>query len=122
MDLQRHTRYSNGYSAQSPAVVKFWKVMRQASAEDRRAVVQFVTSSSRPPVLGFANLQPPFTLSKVKCETSLFAAIGLGKDADRLPSASTCFNTLKLPNYKASKVLRDKLFYAAKSGAGFELS
>mmetsp|Transcript_6050 Transcript_6050/g.15597 ORF Transcript_6050/g.15597 Transcript_6050/m.15597 type:complete len:85 (+) Transcript_6050:3-257(+) len=84
--------------------------------------MKFVTSSSRSPVLGFASLNPPFCLSKVKCETGMFASLGLGKDADRLPSASTCFNTLKLPNFKSAKVLRQKLMYAAMSGAGFELS
>jgi len=40
----------------------------------------------------------------------------------RLPTASTCFNLLKLPCYKKKTVLRDKLRYAIKSGAGFELS
>jgi len=35
--------------------------------------------------------------SQVDCEASLFAVIG-AKDVDRLPSASTCYNTLKLPN------------------------
>lgn len=40
----------------------------------------------------------------------------------RLPTASTCFNLLKLPSYKKKEILRDKLRYAITSGAGFELS
>lgn len=41
---------------------------------------------------------------------------------DRLPTASTCFNLLKLPNYTRKSVLREKLKYAIESNAGFELS
>jgi hypothetical protein len=47
---------------------------------------------------------------------------GLLSDVDRLPSASTCFNTLKLPNYRRKETLRAKLLYAISAGAGFELS
>ena len=36
---------------------------------------------------------------QVECEASVLAMLG-GKDVDRLPSASTCFNLLKLPNYR----------------------
>ena len=41
---------------------------------------------------------------------------------DRLPTASTCFNLLKLPNYTKKSILRDKLRYAISANAGFELS
>jgi len=58
----------------------------------------------------------------VHCEApSMFSFIA-GPDVARLPSASTCFNVLKLPNYKRSTTMKDKLKYAIKSGAGFELS
>lgn len=40
----------------------------------------------------------------------------------RLPSSSTCFNLLKLPNYQKKSILRDKLRYAISSNTGFELS
>jgi hypothetical protein len=57
----------------------------------------------------------------VDCGASLLAAVG-GRDVDRLPSSSTCHNTLKLPNFRRASTLRDKLLYAIKSGAGFEMS
>ncbi len=44
------------------------------------------------------------------------------KDTSRLPTSSTCFNLLKLPNYSKKSTLRDKLRYAIRSNAGFELS
>ncbi len=58
---------------------------------------------------------------QVDCDAGLFAAIG-GRDVDRLPSASTCYNMLKLPNYRRAATLKAKLLYSITSGAGFELS
>jgi len=45
-----------------------------------------------------------------------------GKESDRLPTASTCMNLLKLPEFQDEKTLRQKLVYAVEAGAGFELS
>lgn len=45
-----------------------------------------------------------------------------GNDTSRLPTSSTCFNLLKLPNYAKKSTLREKLRYAIKSNSGFELS
>lgn len=45
-----------------------------------------------------------------------------GNEADRLPTASTCMNLLKLPEFNDEETLRQKLLYAIESGAGFELS
>ncbi len=41
---------------------------------------------------------------------------------ERLPSASTCINLLKLPPYRSATAIRDKLLYAVKNVAGFDLS
>ena len=99
-DLREHARYSGGYTETSRAVVAFWEVVKGFTPEERRALLKFVTSSSRPPVQGFRHLHPPFTIHKVRCEApSVFSAFA-GPDVDRLPSASTCFNVLKLPNYR----------------------
>ena len=45
-----------------------------------------------------------------------------GTEKDRLPTASTCMNLLKLPEFKDELLMKDKLLYAIQSGAGFELS
>ncbi|KAL4428287.1 hypothetical protein ABPG75_002376 [Micractinium tetrahymenae] len=120
-DMQAHAQYSNGYSASSTTVKHFWAVVRSMSQEEQRALLKFVTSVSRAPLGGFKHLTPPLTIHKVDCGASLLAAVG-GKDVDRLPTASTCSNTLKLPNFRRTSTLREKLLYAIKSGAGFELS
>ena len=55
-------------------------------------------------------LDPPFCIQNV------------GAELERLPTASTCMNLLKLPDFKDSVVLKSKLLYAIESEAGFELS
>jgi hypothetical protein len=57
-------------------------------------------------------MNPPFTIQRV----------GIMRDAGKLPTESTCFNTLKLPTYSSEKVLQEKLIYAINSGAGFDLT
>ena len=45
-----------------------------------------------------------------------------GGEVDRLPTASTCMNLLKLPIYNSIELLRKRLIYAIEAEAGFELS
>lgn len=120
-DLRSNTKYTGGYSEGSRTVKLFWEVIKGFKPIERCMLLKFVTSCSRAPLLGFKYLQPSFTIHKVACDIPLWAAIG-GQDVDRLPSASTCYNTLKLPTYKRSSTLRNKLLYAINSNTGFELS
>ena len=46
--------------------------------------------------------------AQVVCSAPALARFG-GQDIDRLPSASTCFNLLKLPNYRRASTLKAKL-------------
>jgi ubiquitin-protein ligase E3 B len=98
---------------------------------ERQAVLRFVTSCSRPPLLGFKHLHPPFTIRIVPAEgdedasfvDSLRSFFGRGPVSKaQLPTAATCFNMLKLPDYPSAKVLAEKLRMAVTSNAGFNLS
>ncbi|XP_021680792.2 E3 ubiquitin-protein ligase UPL7 isoform X2 [Hevea brasiliensis] len=120
-DLRNNTRYTGGYSEGNRTIKLFWEVIKGFEPKERCMLVKFVTSCSRAPLLGFKHLQPSFTIHKVACDASLLATIG-GQDVERLPSASTCYNTLKLPTYKRASTLRAKLLYAISSNTGFELS
>lgn len=120
-DLRNNTRYTGGYSEGNRTVKIFWEVITGFEPKERCMLLKFVTSCSRAPLLGFKHLQPAFTIHKVSCDVPLWATIG-GQDVERLPSASTCYNTLKLPTYKRPATLRTKLLYAINSNAGFELS
>ncbi|KAK7337160.1 hypothetical protein VNO77_17721 [Canavalia gladiata] len=120
-DLKNNTHYTGGYNEGSRTIKIFWEVIKGFEPKERCLLLKFVTSCSRAPLLGFKYLQPPFTIHKVACDVPLWATLG-GQDVDRLPSASTCYNTLKLPTYKRPGTLRTKLLYAISSNAGFELS
>lgn len=75
--------------------------------------------------------QPAFTIRYVPVDLDgreeegfSFKHLFLGpvQKTARLPTAATCFNTLKLPAYERKTTLREKLLYSIRSGAGFELS
>lgn len=119
-DLRAHTKYM-GFSSSSTTVKLFWSVFSALNPDDRGKVLRFVTGTRRAPLGGFRHLSPPFTIAKVDCEASVFARLG-GRDVQRLPTASTCFNTLKLPNYRRAATMREKLLYAVNAKAGFDLS
>ena len=72
--------------------------------------IKFVTSSPRPPMLGFRELSPSFSIRAG------------GPDPTRLPTSATCINLLKLPPYKDAQTLKEKLLQAISSESGFDLS
>ncbi|KAF8874714.1 hypothetical protein CPB84DRAFT_1817858 [Gymnopilus junonius] len=109
-DLRGHTNYGGLYDDAHETIRLFWKVVDSLDQEQRRALLRFVTSCSRPPLLGFKELVPNFSIRDA------------GSDQYRLPTSSTCVNLLKLPRYTNEKTLRDKLLQAINSNAGFDLS
>ncbi|KAG7205243.1 hypothetical protein KM043_018323 [Ampulex compressa] len=108
-DLKLHTNYTGGYAPDHPTITAFWKVVNEFTDQQKGQLLKFVTSCSRPPLLGFKELDPPFCIQHAG-------------SVDRLPTSSTCMNLLKLPEFPDEKTLREKLLYAIQSGAGFELS
>jgi ubiquitin-protein ligase E3 C len=69
-----------------------------------------MTGSPRVPVGGCANFHPHLQIQLIK-------------DNRKLPSASTCFNLLKLPVYADEQTLKQKLEWATTEGlTGFALS
>ena len=104
-DLQAHTNYSGGYEINHPTITAFWQVVSGFDEEQKRSLLKFVTSCSRPPLLGFKvfficqindlistnqfqDLDPPFCIQNA------------GTEQERLPTASTCMNLLKLPDFR----------------------
>ena len=51
--MQAHTNYSGGYELTHPTISAFWAVVEELSEDQKRALLKFVTSCSRPPLLGF---------------------------------------------------------------------
>lgn len=48
--------------------------------------------------------------------------VGNDDDERALPSASTCFNLLRLPPYRDDETLRAQVLYAIEAGLTFDLS
>ena len=111
-DWEVNTSYSN-YGSEDDVIKWFWEVVQEFTPEERALLLQFSTGSSKVPLGGFAGLQGsgeimPFTISRTH-------------DSAKLPTASTCFNLLKLPNYKSFETVKAKLKIAIKFGAeGFD--
>ncbi|XP_076061977.1 ubiquitin-protein ligase E3B [Oratosquilla oratoria] len=134
-DLRKHTQYYGGFHDKHRVVCWLWDILEKDFKEDeRRLFLKFVTSCSKPPLLGFTHLEPPFSIRCVEVGDDEdtgdtvgsvirgFFAIRKRDPVHRLPTSSTCFNLLKLPNYQRKSTLRDKLRYAITSNTGFELS
>ncbi|EKM53845.1 uncharacterized protein PHACADRAFT_260396 [Phanerochaete carnosa HHB-10118-sp] len=109
-DLRTNTQYGGLFNDHESTIEMFWRVVNTFNQDQRRALLRFATSCSRPPLLGFKELVPNFAVRDA------------GSDENRLPTASTCVNLLKLPRYTSERMLREKLLQAIQSNAGFDLS
>ncbi|CAG9464760.1 unnamed protein product [Pedinophyceae sp. YPF-701] len=114
-DMRAHVEYHSGYANGHPVIERFWRVVAAMTPQDQAALLRFVTSCSRPPLLGFSQLEP-------KIGIAMAGGVRDKASHKRLPTAATCMNLLKLPPYQSDQVMRDKLLYAINSGAGFDLS
>ncbi|KAL8279266.1 hypothetical protein RQP46_008303 [Phenoliferia psychrophenolica] len=109
-DLRQNTVYGGWEGEEANETIRdFWDVVGTFDKDERSRLVKFVTSCARPPLLGFAELNPRFAIRAA------------GTDQTRLPTSSTCVNLLKLPNYKDKAVLAEKLRLSINAGAGFDL-
>jgi ubiquitin-protein ligase E3 C len=84
------------------------------TSAERSALLHFSTGSVRAPAVGFRALmgyhgqQQPFTIKSAPSD-----------DVRRLPTASTCFNTVYLPPYTSAIELGAKLRKAIAGARGF---
>ena len=83
--------------------------------EQRAAILAFATGSPRVPATGFANLQG---FNGAQCR---FTIERVTHGTGRLPTASTCFNMLKLSTFSSEADLKHKLILAVShTGGGFD--
>ena len=114
-DWQRSSHYQPTSYGESRQARWLWDVVRNMTAEERSKLLFFCTGSVKPPATGFGDLmgyggqQQRFTVSRVH-----------GADTGLLPTASTCFNTLHLPEYGSFATLRAKLQQAIAGAHGFD--
>jgi hypothetical protein len=69
---------------------------------------------------GFVMLSLHAVLLSLLC-SAMFLVQRAGPDAEKLPTAHTCFNTLLLPEYSSRDKLQRKLMTAIQNAQGFGL-
>ncbi|XP_076444594.1 E3 ubiquitin-protein ligase HACE1-like isoform X2 [Babylonia areolata] len=111
-DWRANTNYT-GYSADTPVIRWFWDFVESMTEQQRVQLLQFVTGSSRVPFGGFSQLSSGgstqlFTISRQPCPQH---------PSIPLPTASTCINLLRLPEYPSPAVLEDRLLTALRCGS-----
>jgi E3 ubiquitin-protein ligase HUWE1 len=108
-DWKNNTEYQ-GYTASSPPIVWFWRMVRSFDKEQRAKLLQFVTGTSKVPLNGFKELEG----------MNGFSRFSIHRDygSERLPSAHTCFNQLDLPEYESYERLREMMLMAITDGSG----
>lgn len=104
--LQQAATY-DGYSAASDVVIWLWRIIHSMTCEQQKQFLHFVTGSDRVPIKGLSKLTMVVQRN--------------GPDANRLPTALTCFSRLLLPEYVSESKLRTQLFLAMEHGKGFGL-
>jgi len=100
--LQKVVEYE-GYSDGDVIIRYFWETLREMTTDERKLFLQFVWARSRMP-LRERDFDSPFKIQKDTKSSS----------SEALPTASTCFFTLSLPEYDSKEKLREKLLFAIK--------
>ncbi|KAJ4254918.1 putative E3 ubiquitin-protein ligase [Fusarium torreyae] len=88
-----------------PVIDWFWETFQDATPQDQRKLLLFITGSDRIPAMGAAVLP-----IKISC---------IGEDEGRFPIARTCFNMLSLSRYKSKERLEKVLWTAVRESEGF---
>lgn len=109
--LRAVAEYDNWGSKQpdgsEPVIDWFWESFQEATPQDQRKMLTFVTGGDRIPAMGASMLH-----IKVSC---------LGDDSGRYPIARTCFNQISLWRYGSKERLEKMLWTAVHESEGFGL-
>lgn len=129
-DWQRHST-AVGFAPDAPQLQWFWQVVRTLSLADQQRLLQFATGCPNVPAGGFARLGgahglQPFCVTVYEHNGSLSSSSSSTSSTPKssmLPTASTCFNILRLPLYDNAEQLRERLLVAIRQGVeGFEFA
>jgi len=120
---------AHGYDRTSPCVQSLTAVLAGLNPSEQHKFLRFVTGSPRLPFGGLGALRPRLTVVRKEASSSssttggatattaaAAAATELQATSEVLPSASTCTNYLKLPDYGSEQRLRERLLVAIHEG------
>jgi hypothetical protein len=107
VELLRRVVEYEGYNENDPVISHLWDVLREMTTSERKLFLQFVWARNRLP-LKESDFDAPFRIQK---DTK---GVKNGDDYP-LPSASTCFFSLMLPEYPNKSMLKEKLLFAIEN-------
>ena len=108
-DWQKNTQYTPPDAEITRREINwFWKVVNELTEDEKALLLKFSTGSPCLPAGGFSQLQGLGGLTMFHISTN--------SEWNKIPTASTCFNLLKLPRYENIKDLKDKLLIAIRHG------
>lgn len=99
VELLRKVVEYEGYEEDDAVIAYFWETLREMTTDEKKLFLQFVWARSRMP-LKESDFDAPFKIQKGT------------QNSSALPSASTCFFSLSLPEYESKEILREKLLFA----------
>ena len=105
-DLHAHCVHDNSQSVQF-----LFESLDSLGVEEQKSFLKFATSATCLPFGGLSKLNPPLTISRIV----------LDHPDSSLPTATTCFNTIYLPDYSSLEVTKEKLLYAILEGGTFQI-
>ncbi|KAK8889247.1 Ubiquitin-protein ligase E3A [Tritrichomonas musculus] len=104
--LKTNTTYANGFTANSPSVVMFWKIFDSLDDKQKGLLLQFITGCARAPAGGLEAVN---------------IVIQRSGDVSKLPTSHTCFNTFVLPDYENELKMKEALQICSSNAEGFGL-
>lgn len=104
VDLLQSVVEYEGYAENDAVIEAFWETLRELNNTEMKLFLQFVWARNRLP-LKKSDFEAPFKIQRDSANA--------GDRADQaLPSASTCFFSLALPEYTCKEILKEKLLFA----------
>jgi hypothetical protein len=102
VDLLRRVVEYEGYNESDDVIQYFWETLRELTNDERKTFLQFVWARNRLPTKE-SDFDAPFKIQRDGSNN---------RGDNALPSASTCFFSLALPEYSSKEVLKHKLLFA----------
>ena len=117
LDWKANTTYSGGLHPDHQIVLWFWDFVKFLDKGEKALLLQFATGRVGPPIGGFQ------TLKEQGAKVGFTISGNAEASYDSLPTSSTCFNLIKLPFYKSSADLSQKLLISIRLGSvGFSFT
>ncbi|KAG5495411.1 hypothetical protein GH5_03072 [Leishmania sp. Ghana 2012 LV757] len=111
-DFEKYSEANYGYTLNCKHVQWLFDILAAFTVEEQKQFFSFLTGSAHLPVGGLGRLRPSFTIVRKTAEDASV------KEEDMLPSAMTCQNYLKLPQYNTKEEMERKLRFAMTEGSG----